>query len=248
MKKWISVVLAVLMMTAMMLPVAAATEDFVPSIEIKPGPGVVEKPGEDGSITVGEIVMPDGSVVPVPEGALIITPYAEKDDASEETKSALEEAFSELSDATSLDQLVSDLKDVLKQLDPDVDVEDLVVTDLFHVEVIGEYSDYIAQGGVLKITYEVTDDFIVSLIKTDAWKTLFGDSFVDNGDGTITVSMSSGNIVAFLKNVATIDVDPDNPGQSSPVTGDNTAMFMMIAVAFVGAAVLFFVAAKKQKA
>lgn len=252
MKKFFVMFLAIMMMAAMMLPAAAATNDFVPSISIKPGPGIVEKPGEDGSSYVGEIVMPDGSVIRIPAAAIIVTPYAEKDSAKEATKTALENAYNELSGADSLDQVVTDLTEKLATIAPDVAVEDLIVSDLFHLEVIGEYAAYIEQGGVLNITYKVSEGFIVALLKTDAWKTMVKQtvtrSFIDNNDGTITVTMSNQDIVAFLKDSTVIDVDPDNPDQSSPVTGDYTVVYLTIAGLFAAVAVLFFVVAKKQEA
>jgi len=245
MKKLFSVLFAVLMLATCVLSVSAAENDFVPSIELKPGPGIVPGTTEDGTPSYGEIVMPDGTVIPLPEGTIVITPIAKADSAAEEIEKALNEAYDKLVGSESLEDLIDNLKEVLG----DIDSDDLVITDLFHIDVTGEYENYIDEGGKLHITLSATEDLIAALIEKDGtWKALFGDSFIDNGDGTYTLVIDGDGIYAFAKDVTSVDVDPDNPGQDSPTTGDNTYVYVIGAVAFVMMAGVLLVVAKKQKA
>ncbi len=245
MKKLCSILLAVMMLAACVLSVSAAENDFVPSIELKPGPGIVPGTTEDGTPSYGEIVMPDGTIIPLPEGAIVITPIANADSAAEEIEKALTEAYDKLVGADSLEELIENLKDVIG----DIDSDDIVITDLFHVDVIGEYENYIDEGGKLHITLSATEDLIAALIEKDGtWKALFGDTFIDNGDGTYTLVIDGDGIFAFAKNVTSVDVDPENPGQDSPTTGDTTYVYVIGAVVFVMMAGTLLVVAKKQKA
>lgn len=214
MKKFTTILLALVMVLALMVPVSAASDDFVPSAEIKPAPGVVEKPTEDGTPAQGEIVMPDGTVVPVPGVSIIITPLDGADTAVPPTiGDDLDDAYDELKNAESLEDLIDGLQDILDQIDDGTDVEDLVITDLFHVYLDDEYSEYLEEGGKLYITFKPTSDVLLALTDTDdKWSALFGDSLVDNGDGTYTLVITKSGVVAFVKSAASVNVDPDEPG------------------------------------
>ncbi len=249
MKKIFAVALALVMMVTMMVPVFAATDDFVPSIEIKPGPGVVVRPNEEGVIIGGEIITPDGEVIEVPEVSIIVTPFGGAENADDETKKALDEAFDDLSKADSIKDVIEGLEDVIDAIIPGGKVEDLIISDLFHVDVDGNYDEYVEEGGVVKVTYELPDDKVIPVVKVDGkWQPLSSDKYVINADGTITITVTPGTIVAFLKDSGVVNVDPENPGQSSPVTGVDTTAVAVIAVLFAGAAVAFFASAKKQNA
>ena len=244
MKKCLTMLLALAMLVALMLPVSAAKSDFVPSAEVKPAPGVVEKPGEDGTPAVGEIVMPDGTVIPVPGTDIIITPLSGADDAEKpSTTEALKDAYDSIKDAEDLEDVV-DLGEWIKDgIDPD----DLVVSDMFHVD-LDEYKDKLDEGGEFTITFEVDGDIVGVLVYIDGkWTVLPKDKFIDNGDGTYTLKLSQSCVVAFVKNVGSVDVDPEQPGVSSPTTGDMTVMYVVMGMAFLAAAAFFALAAKKQK-
>ena len=244
MKKVLSVMLAVLMLATCALSVSAAQGDFVPSIELKPGPGIVPGTTEDGTPSYGEIIMPDGTVIPLPEGSIVITPIADADKAADEIEKALKEAYDELVNSDSLEDLIENLKDILGDLDSD----DVVITDLIHVDIPDDYQHYLDEGGKLKITISATEDLIAALSKKESWTALFGDNFIDNGDGTYTLIIDGSGVFAFLKDASSVDVDPENPGQDSPTTGDTTYVYVFGAIVFAVAAGALLVAAKKQKA
>lgn len=249
MKKMMTMLLAAVMVFAMMLPVAAAKSDFVPSAEVKPAPDVVEKPTEDGTPAVGEIVMPDGTVIPVPGTTIIITPLEGADDAEKPTTTdALKEAYQDLLDAEDLSEVIPDLDKILEDLGEDVDKDDLVISDLFHVD-LDEYQDQLDEGGKFRVTFEVDGDILFAMILVDGeWVPITGENFIDNGDGTYTLLLSQSGVVAFVKNAASVDVDPEDPGVSSPTTGDMSMLYVVMGSVLLFAAVAFAAAAKKQKA
>ena len=244
MKKCLTMLLALVMLVALMLPVSAAKSDFVPSAEVKPAPGIVEKPGENGIPAVGEIVMPDGTVIPVPGAGIIITPLAGADDAKKPaTTETLKDAYDSIKNAENLEDVV-DLEDWIKD---GVDPDDLVISDMFHVD-LDEYKDKLDEGGEFKVTFEVDDDVIGVLVYIDGkWTVLPKDKFTDNGDGTFTLKLSQSGVVAFVKNVGSVNVDPEKPGVSSPTTGDMTVVYVVMSAVLLAAAAFFALAAKKQK-
>lgn len=249
MKKIMTIMLSLLLIASMVMPAAAATDDFVSSIEIKPGPGVVDTPTTGGEPAFGVIVLPDGTEVVIPEGSIIITPIGGKEDADEETQKALEDAYNDLKNSQTLDELIDNLQDILDQIAPGTEVKDLVITDIFHVDLDDEYEKYLDQGGVLKITIKSDADLIASLLDANGeWNTLFGDKFVDNGDGTYTMYITDLGVFALFKDAGSVDVDPDKPGVSSPTTSDNTLVLTVAGSVFALAAVLFFALSKKQEA
>lgn len=245
MKKSMTLLMALVMLVAMMLPVSAAKSDFVPSAEVKPAPGIVEKPTEDGTPAVGEIIMPDGTVIPVPGTEIIITPLAGADEAKKpSTTEELKDAYDSIKNAEDLED-VADLDDLIKD---GVDPDDLVISDMFHVD-LDEYKDKLDEGGEFEITFEVDGDVVGVLVYIDGkWTVLPKDKFTDNGDGTYTLKLSQSCVVAFVKNAGSVDVDPEKPGVSSPTTGDMSVMYILMGSALLLAAAFFALAAKKQKA
>ncbi len=245
MKKCLTMLMALVMIVAMMLPVSAAKSDFVPSAEVKPAPGIVEKPTEDGTPAIGEIIMPDGTVIPVPGTDVIITPLAGADEAEKpSTTEALKDAYESIENAEDLEDIV-DLDEWIKD---GVDPDDLVISDIFHVD-LDEYKDKLDEGGEFEITFEVDGDVVGVLVYIDGkWTVLPKDKFIDNGDGTYTLRLSQSCVIAFVKNAGSVDVDPEQPGVSSPTTGDMTLMYVLMGSALVLAAAFFALAAKKQKA
>lgn len=250
MKKIASILFALVMALSLAATVAAAPGDFVPSAEVKPGPGIVEKPDEDGKTVIGQIVMPDGTIIKVPGGAIVITPIKDADSAKDPSiTDDLNASKDDVDNVGSLDDLVDSLQDILDQIADGVDVDDLVITDMFHIYISDEYVEYLEEGGVLQITLKVPEGTLLTLTDINGvWGALFGDKFVDNGDGTYTLYITDIGTYAFVKDSGKVDVDPDSPGVSSPTTGDNTIVYVLMGSAFAMAAVAFLVAAKKQKA
>ncbi len=247
MKKMGSLILAMVMLVVCTFSVSAAGNDFVPSIEIKPGPGIVENPAESGN--GGIIIMPDGTEVIVPVSEIIITPIAQAGEADDHIRQALEEAFADINGASSVADIIGGLQGILDQIADGVVAEDLVISDLFHVDLTGDYAKYVEEGGTLTITFSASSDVAVALSKIGgAWSAVYGDSVILNADGSITMTINSIGVYAFLKNAAQVDVDPEDPGVSSPTTGYDFTTGVVIAVVLFAASAALFVAYKKQNA
>ena len=250
MKKIITVLMALVLMSSFAFGAYAAPSDFVPSAEIKPGPDIVVDPDEDGVPAYGEIIMPDGTVIVVPEGVIIITPVKDKDDVDvpsigEDLNSSLED----VKNADTLEDLIDNLQDILDQIANGTDVDDLIITDMFHIYIPEEYEKYLEEGGKLKITLKLPEDTLLGFADiNDVWSVLFGDSFIDNGDGTVTLYITGSGTYSFVKDSGKVDVDPDSPGVSSPTTGDRTVQFVAFGVFFAVAGAALLIVAKKQKA
>lgn len=247
MKKMVSLILAIVVLAVCTFSVTAAGNDFVPSIEIKPGPGIVENPAESGN--GGIIIMPDGTEVIVPVSEIIITPIAQAGEADDHIRQALEDAFADITGAGSIADIIGGLQGILDQIADGVVAGDLVVSDLFHVDLTGDYAKYVEEGGTLTITFSASSDVAIALSKIGgAWSAVYGDALVLNADGSVTMSINSIGVYAFLKNAAQVDVDPENPGISSPTTGYNYTMYAVIAVVLLMVSAVLFVAYKKQNA
>ncbi|MBR5134223.1 MAG: LPXTG cell wall anchor domain-containing protein, partial [Clostridia bacterium] len=148
----------------------------------------------------------------------------------------------------SLEDIIDGLKELLEQIAPGTKPEDIVITDIFHIDVSDEYTKYFEEGGKLEVTITTPNDIIAALKEQgDIWKDL-GDNFIDNGDGTYTLLVDGDMVIALIKNASKVDVDPDNPEHSSPTTGDMTWVYVVSGLVLAGAAVVLFAVAKKQKA
>lgn len=248
MKKFMACLMAIVMMATLSVSALAAESDFVPSVEMKPGPEIVDQV-IDGVPGKAVIVLPDGREVVVPEGAIVITPISKKDEADDDTKKELEDAFDKIVNADSLEELIDGLQGLLGQIADGTDAEDLIVTDLFHVDLTGDYAKYIDEGGQLRIKLKASDDLLALLQQNgDEWEMLHGDLFVDNGDGTYTLIINKLGVYAFVRDVVAGSVDYDDPAQSSPQTGDMLWVVMLISGLLAVSASFCFVMAKKQKA
>ncbi len=250
MKKMMAVLLAVVLVMTLSLSVMAAPSDFVPSAEIKPAPGIVDQPTEDGTPAVGVIIMPDGTIIPVPSDAIIITPLEGADDAVPPSiGDALDNSFDDVNNASSLEDLIDSLQDILDQIANGVSADNLVITDMFHIYLTDEYAKYLDEGGKLQLILRAPAGVLMTFADINGvWSALFGDSFIDNGDGTYTLIISDIGTYAFVKDAGKVDVDPDAPGVSSPTTGDKTTLYIVIGSVLMLAAIVFAYAAKKQKA
>lgn len=250
MKKVLTSVLALVLSVLLVVPTLAAKSDFVPSAEIKGAPNFIEQILPDGTVVIGNIVLPDGASVSVPKGEIVITPLLNADTAVPSIiGDQLNQAHKELLDAGSLTDIIPNIDEILSQIDENVNVDDMAITQLFHVFLNDEYSKYLDEGGVLAVTFDADDAVMLGLLNANGeWDTLFGDDFVDNGDGTYTVRLKKSGVIALLKNASSISVNPDAPGVSSPTTSDSTSVYTTLFVVFFAASVAFVLGSKKQKA
>ena len=229
MKKFVLLLVAVMLCVSMVCPVLAAEDDFVPSITYKGAPDVVVTEDAEGNPAVGVITDAEGEVLGyVAESALKVTPLSGED---EEIVAVLEEIYEELVAGTMTlpyegdkDMVIMDLVDVSLENEDDLEMvepEGAVFTVTFKLGVA-------AGVEVTAMTY-----------KNDAWNPVA--KVVNNGDGTVTCTFEHLCPVAF--SVAAEDAPSE--------TGDETDMMlwsMLLAVSAVGMAVvsvLYFRTRKK---
>ncbi len=199
MKKVLSCVLVIMMLTFTFTMVASGA-GFVPSVSYKPAPEIVDIVDHEH------------------DDCIIITPVSEAEeskDLPQEKKDALLEQYEKLSDP--------DIK--ISELVPDFE-DDLVVKDLFDVTIIcSEINENLHEDGynfdvVLK-TPVAEDAEIYAMIYVDGkWSKI---PVVNNGDGTITITLEGEGIIALL--VPAEDVDME-----TPETGDNSNVLLWTAI------------------
>lgn len=166
--QFISVLLIVVMLA---LPVSAAT--FTASVEQKGAPAAVEKD-------------------------VAVTALVDLEKAPAEVKKAVEEAHKSIADAKSVVEAVPALKDVLKEVAPKANANNLVVRDLFYVEL----DKKLAEGETKTVTFkaegvEKGDVLIVMVYVDGEWVIVDADK-VEVNKGTVKVAFDVVGPVAFV--------------------------------------------------
>ncbi len=175
MKKIIaSVLLSAVMLFALAMPAFATVDgEFVDSVTGEQAPGITGPvTGTTGS----------GEGVSFGEGDLRITPVTDKDQLPEEDKNALEDVLEGLEDGT-----IDIPEEVKEELG-----DDAVVKDLFDVTPVSdELKDHLDNGGDVTFTLDanVGPDEEVAVASWVDGEWVMAKNVVNNGDGTITVTM-----------------------------------------------------------
>ena len=147
MKKILALLIAIMMlaMTISALAEAPAAEEtlpaeFVPSIEGKPAPGLVD---------VAKFYLADGTTKDVAAGELVITPLADIYDATKtvdpETVALLTWAYESLQAGEDVLAVKADIEAALA--DTELTFEDLVGRDLFEVSAYGDLATWLEEEG-----------------------------------------------------------------------------------------------------
>lgn len=242
MKKVLSVLLIVAMMCGVMCAVSAAETEFVPSINEKAAPELVQD--ENGN--VGQLLDASGNVISyVPMNCLIITPVsqAEKsEDIPEEAKDALLNVYEALNDGS--------MKLPAEELDPNLSHDELVVRDLFDLSWDCSHNPshekmVEADGVKLQVTFKAkaaaNDYFYVLTYKNDAWNPIV--SVTNNGDGTVTCVFEHLCPVAFV-----YGEDTAVPPTGSQFNAEMMLWVSVMAVSAVALTTVVFTRRKKEQA
>jgi hypothetical protein len=178
MKKFLAVLLCVVMVMSIAVTAAA---DFTPSVTAKQAPEATKA------------VDSTGKTVEVKVSAV-----AETEEVDEETKEVLTKAYDTILAADSISEIVSDkakLEEVMKEVAPDVAVEDLVVRDLLHVDV----GDVV---GAVTVTLDAgydPDIPVIVLYSVDGvtWEVLPSEYVIVNSDGSIEITVPGSGAIAL---------------------------------------------------
>lgn len=189
MKKTITSICAVLTAAMLVLPVSAAK--YTPSVTQKGAPtAFTPSVQQKGAPTVEQT------------GARV-TALVDLSKASKEVQEAVEEAYKVIAEAESLEKAVPTLADVLKEMDTDLTAEDLVVRDLFYLELEKELEETLEKEKEVAVTFEVegmeADDFLMVMVFVDGeWVIVDAENVEIGEDETVTVTFEAVGPIAFV--------------------------------------------------
>lgn len=249
MKKLFSIVLVFMIAVIAVVPAFAASDSFVPSIEAKDNPTLISQVDSKGNQVGGIIYDSNGNeVVGIPEDAIIITSYANADSASDEIKQALESAYDRIIKTGNMGSLVGNLQDYMSKNYPDIDIDDLLVSQLFDIRLKDEYSKYLVNGAYLEVKLDLSESFLF-LIMAQENNWILGKDYRIEGNNLILRLTGSTQIATIkAKTSSNVPADKNNADVVSPKTGDNTnPIFVILGGAFAVFAVVFIAAYAKNK-
>ncbi len=218
MKKVIASILSLMLVLALSVSVFA-TGGFVKSAELDKAPTVEDFTADDDCAT-----------------DIVVTPYAERTDLTEDVKKAIETAYNEIQAAEDVTALTEDLAKVAA--DKKVEIKNLAVSDLFDLSPEG-CDDHTDHGHFhIKLNSASLKNFVALLHKTAEGWVVVEDAKVIDGD---TLSFSVESLSPFA-----IVVDA---GEDTPSTGDNANLALYISLMAVSAValVVVIVLLKKKK-
>lgn len=191
MKKTITSICAVLTAAMLVLPVSAAK--YTPSVTQK---------GAPTAAAFTPSVQQKGAPT-VEQTGVRVTALVDLSKASKEVQEAVEEAYKVIAEAESLEEAVPTLADVLKEMDTDLTAEDLVVRDLFYLELEKELEETLEKEKEVAVTFEVEgmeeDDFLMVMVFVDGeWVIVDAENVEIGEDETVTVTFEAVGPIAFV--------------------------------------------------
>ncbi len=191
MKKTITSICAVLTAAMLVLPVSAAK--YTPSVTQK---------GAPTAAAFTPSVQQKGAPT-VEQTGVRVTALVDLSKASKEVQEAVEEAYKVIAEAESLEEAVPTLADVLKEMDTDLTAEDLVVRDLFYLELEKELEETLEKEKEVAISFEVEgmeeDDFLMVMVFVDGeWVIVDAENVEIGEDETVTVTFEAVGPIAFV--------------------------------------------------
>lgn len=171
MKKAIQLICVLLVVAMLAVPATAA--GFTASVEQKGAPAAAEKD-------------------------VAVTALVDLEKAPAEVKAVVEEAYKVIADAKSVVEAVPALADMLKEVAPTAKAENLVVRDLFYVELDTE----LAEGETKTVTFKTEgvkagDVLIVMVFADGEWVVVDADK-VEVSDDSVKVDFDVVGPVAFV--------------------------------------------------
>ena len=230
MKKFISILMAALLMVSMALPASAAV-NFVDSVEQKPAPTVDTITDSNGNEVSAIIRDENGNeVLGVDAGEVTVTPISSLAQAAGAIGEMLQNAFEQIQQADTIADLVPSIGDFLQSIGSAAQVADLVVRDVFDVSLTGSAAEYLAQGGnnvTLRFDVGIAPSATLIVLHNyegSNWEIIPDDRVVQNADGTVDVTFDSLSPIAFVVDSTETDTSAstDANAPTSPQTGDSS--------------------------
>mgnify|MGYP005800472399 FL=1 len=198
MRKLYAILLAGLIAASMAMPVSAA--EFTPSVTQKETPAVVTTGGAAGVVTnaAGEVV---GQIS---ASDLVLTPVSQTSTADPAVSARLSNAYNQIR-TSSIQTIVPEVDTVLAQTAPDVDVQNLVVRDMFDVSATGAAAELMNDASTsVAVTFNVDNlspnQFLMVLcLNADGqWEIIPEDQIIRDANGNITVALNGPATLAFV--------------------------------------------------
>ena len=191
MKKTITSICAVLTAAMLVLPVSAAK--YTPSVTQK---------GAPTAAAFTPSVQQKGAPT-VEQTGVRVTALVDLSKAPKEVQETVEEAYKVIAEAESLEEAVPTLADVLKEMDTDLTAEDLVVRDLFYLELEKELEETLEKAKEVAVTFEVEgmekDDFLMVMVFVDGeWVIVDAENVEFSEDEEVTVTFEAVGPIAFV--------------------------------------------------
>ena len=184
MKKTITSICAVLTAAMLVLPVSAAK--YTPSVTQK---------GAPTAAAFTPSVQQKGAPT-VEQTGVRVTALVDLSKAPKEVQETVEEAYKVIPEAESLEEAVPTLADVLKEMDTDLTAEDLVVRDLFYLELEKELEETLEKEKEVAISFEVEgmekEDFLMVMVFVDGeWVIVDAENVEMSEDEAVTVTFEA---------------------------------------------------------
>ena len=243
MKKIIAILAVLMLCAAMVIPAAAANNEFTPSVTNKPAPEIVPVEDPDGEPAIGVICNGDGEIIDyVYESCLIVTPVSQAKTSTEIPDASRQVLLDVYGKLTSGEMTIP-----YEKHDSKLNTGNMVIRDLFDATFVCEEHPIMLEpeGVTFVITFDIgvaaDVDVYTMTYKNDQWDPIV--STVNNGDGTVTCTFEKLCPVEF--SVKTAEEPPVQTGDDS---GKDLALWGSIAaVAMVGIVVLTVVGVRSGK-
>ena len=201
------IALAAALMLLLTMPMAAAAEEFVPSISHESYPGLVIIDREGDRNIVG-YVGDDAEQTKVYDTDLLITPVSDAEESqliSEKGRQELMDSYAQITaEGASLSEIMPALNAIAKELLGNyATADDFVPADMFYISVLNEELASLLDldEEILRLTFALDvqeEEILVAMVRSnDVWQEV--EEVVNNGDGTVSIAYNELGTVLFLR-------------------------------------------------
>lgn len=241
MKKIFAIFMIAVVLLASVCIVNAA--DFTPSVTAKDAPEVVAN--DDGS--VGTVKDASGNVVAtVTQEQVSVVSYANRTEDST-AASKLNTAYEDLTSGKVQDELKQQLTSYAASVDSEYTADNMVVSDLFYLDVEDTVKNSLDGSNYLEVTFETGiaagEKAPAVLYACDGtnWEMVDPANVKNNGDGTITVKFSTLCPIAFMSASASAAPAPGPQPAPQTVVSIPGLIILILVSALVGAGIVVLI-------
>ncbi len=219
MKKFVSIMLAVILAMTVCVSALAAPNGFVESPSNQKAPEVIEGDG------------------------IVVTPFGDRDQLPDDVREALEDAYNSILNADNLGDLCEALENLANQLG--VPVKNLVVSELFELSYESGKQDEDGKYVVTLKDDSFKDFFALMKYENGKW-ILVDDAKLADGN---KLSFTAGKLPSPFAVVVNPNGTGSDSDSQVPQTGDNSRVFGAVAVcagSVIALAGVYFVFKKRE--